>query len=91
MWVALMRKIWDHINKVTFRNAIFDEDEISCLTQMKGWIWITYLNKIATFSYQVGACVKNMLTNVITSIHLYINLVQRLTISIWTSNKFSNQ
>jgi len=39
MWVAIVWEIWNHKNKIVFKNEVVDADEIFCLAQLKGWTW----------------------------------------------------
>jgi len=50
MWVAIMREVRDHKNKV-LKNGLCDFG----LVQLKCWAWITNMNKNNCFLTQIGA------------------------------------
>ena len=51
MWLAIVWDIWNHRNKVIFRNAKVEAEEVFMLAQTKVWAWITNKYSMATFSY----------------------------------------
>jgi len=38
--LAVVCEIWNHRNKVVFKNGRVDDVEIFYLAQMKGWLWV---------------------------------------------------
>jgi len=50
MWVAIIRDIWLHRNRIVFKNGIVDCEEICYLVQIKGWSWAKYRNPGIHFS-----------------------------------------
>jgi len=40
MWLAIVCEIWNHRNKVVFKNGRVDDVEIFSLAQLKGWLWV---------------------------------------------------
>jgi len=51
MWLAIVWGIWNHRNKVIFRNAKVDAEEVFMLAQTRVWAWIKNKYSMATFSY----------------------------------------
>jgi len=38
MWVVIVSEIWNHKNKVVFKDGLMDAKKIFSLAQLKGWL-----------------------------------------------------
>jgi len=51
VWVSIIRNIWDHRNKIVFRQGKVDVEEIFTMAQLNAWTWIKYKIDKVNFSY----------------------------------------
>jgi len=51
MWLAIVREIWKHKNKVIFCNGRVDEVETFATTQLTAWSWARTDRQIIHFSF----------------------------------------
>ena len=49
--MAIVSKIWNHINKVVFKGGVVDANETFSLAQLKGWLWAKHKMKRTRVSY----------------------------------------
>jgi len=47
----VIRNIWDHMNKIVFRQGKVDVEEILTLIQLNAWTWMKYKISKVNFSY----------------------------------------
>jgi len=51
IWVGIIGEIWNHRNRVVFKNGRVDLVEVFTMVQRKTWFWVTVKEKLANFSY----------------------------------------
>jgi len=51
MWIATIWDLCNMKNRIIFKNATGDAEEIFCLAQIKAWTWLAHKFKKAYFSY----------------------------------------
>lgn len=49
VWIAVVREIWCHKNKVIFKSGVMDHLEIFSLTLLKSWSWVSSKVQITMF------------------------------------------
>jgi len=63
MWVAIVRKIWIHRNRIVFKNGIVDCEKIFYLALIKGWSWVKFRTRgilflMSNWYMHPGSCLK---------------------------------
>lgn len=49
LWVAMIWSIWDHRNKIIFKQEKVDVEEVFHMAQLKTWIWMK--SKLHAFNF----------------------------------------
>ena len=57
VWVAILRCIWEHRNKVIFRQGIPDHEEAFQAAQLMSWLWLKH--RAGSFSYAFSDWILN--------------------------------
>jgi len=58
MRVTIVLELWNHKNKVVFKDGLVDADEIFSLAQLKGWLWLKFKMKRTLFPTRIGTCLR---------------------------------
>jgi len=51
MWMTIVTKIWNHRNKIVFKEGVVDVVEVFSLAQLKVWSWVKHKMSRMRFSY----------------------------------------
>jgi len=50
VWAAIVWSIWEHRNRIVFKQGKVDVEEIFHLPQLKSWLWLKYRMKSIMYS-----------------------------------------
>jgi len=51
IWVGIIGEIWNHRNRVVFKNGRVDLVEVFIVVQSNTWSWVTVNERFADLSY----------------------------------------
>ena len=51
LWISIIWNIWNHRNKIVFKQGKVDPEEIFTLSQLNAWTWMKYKVPNVHFSY----------------------------------------
>jgi len=51
LWVSIVWSIWKHRNRVIFKQAKVDAEEIFTMVQVQSWAWLKHKEKKVIFSF----------------------------------------
>jgi len=72
VWIAVVREIWNHRNKIIFKGGVVDHLEIFSLAQLNVWTWVTSKILAAQFSFSDWCLAPYILSQSVISVSIIV-------------------